>query len=324
MARRSGSGMRIAAITVTVGLIGGAAAFVLTSRSHPAAPILTSATSVAAAPKAIRSTAASMVSLVVKTPGTDTSEAVGLVVDGGSMVITTALIASSSSVDVVTRDNRVLKAAVVETDSIAGLTYLVPSEPLPSPSVTAGSSDPTRVATEVWLTTDAQGMRSIGWSSTTITATDAPVMVNAVGIGTMTDASSSSSTTMAGAALVAPDGQLLAIAAPRLGLHHWLPAWMLSELASTLPNEPGHGCLKIRASTASHGGVDVDSIEPGSPSLGVLEDGDVITAINSTKVVSISQLLDVLYAMSPGTPVSLTVERDHAVDHLGVTLGAYT
>ena len=324
LAKRSGSGMRIAAITVTVGLIGGAAAFVLTSRSHPATPILTSATAVAGAPKVIQPTAASMVSLLIKTPGSDTSEAAGLVVDGGSMVITTALITSSSTIDVVTTDKRVLTAAVVKTDSIAGLTFLVPSSALPSPSVTAGSSDPTRVATEVWMTTDPNGVSTIGWSSTTITATDAPVMVNAVGIGTMVDAASSSSTTMAGAALVSPRGELLAIAAPRLGLHHWLPAWMISQLAAALPSQPGHGCLKIEASTAGQGGVDVDSIEAGSPSLGTLQAGDVITAIGSTKIVSISQLLDVLYAMSPGTPVSLTVKRGHAVDHVGVTLSTST
>ena len=324
MAKRSSSGMRIAAITVTVGLIGGAAAFVLTSRSHPAAPTMTTATSVAAAPRVIQPTAASMVSLVIKTPGSDTSEAAGLVVDGGSMVITTALITSSSTVDVVTTDKRVLQAAVMKTDSIAGLTFLVPSSALPSPSVTTGSSDPTRVATEVWMTTDARGVSTIGWSSTTITATDAPVMVHTVGIGTMTDASSSSSTTMAGAALVSPHGDLLAIAAPRLGLHHWLPVGMISQLAAALPNQPGHGCLKIEASTAKHGGVDVDSIEAGSPSLGTLKAGDVITAIGSTKIKSISQLLDVLYAMSPGTPVSLTVDRDHDVDHLGVTLSTST
>ena len=316
--------MRIAAITVTIGLIGGAAAFVLTSRSHPPSPTLTSATSVATAPKVIQPTAASMVSLVIKTPGNVASEAVGLITDNGSLLVTTAVIPSSSSVSVVTDEHSDLTASVVETDSIAGLTFLVPSSSLPSPSVTAGSSDPTRAATEVWVTTGADGASTIGWSSTTITDTDAPVVVDTVGIGTMTDASSSSSTTMAGAALVSPHGDLLAIAAPRLGLHHWLPVWMITKLAAAMPNEPGHGCLKIKASTAPHGGVDVDSIDADSSSRGSLETGDIITSIDSTKVISISQLLDLLYAMSPGTPVSLTIERGHATDHVAVTLDAST
>jgi S1-C subfamily serine protease len=316
--------MKIAAISVTIGLIGGAAAFVLTSRSSTPSPTLTSATSVATAPRAIQPTAASMVGLRITTAGTPGSEAAGLIVDGGALVVTTAIIPAGSAIEVITQERRSIGASVVATDPIAGVSILRPAASLPTPVVSAAASEGKGSATEVWVATGAGGASTIAWTSARVMSTDAPVVVDSVGIGTMTDASSSAASAMPGTALVAPDGSLLGIAAPRLGLHHWLPASMIEELATSMPSEPTHACLKIEGETARLGGVEVVSVEAASPVAGVLEPGDVIEAIGTTRVRTISELLDDLYAMSPGTSVSLSIDRHGTTEHVGVTLDAST
>jgi S1-C subfamily serine protease len=310
---------KIAAAAVVLGLLGGVATVAL--RRQPAPAPATSAMTVATAPRLIQPVAASMVGLRIAAPGAPSSEAAGLIVDGGGLVVTTALIPVGASVTILTEDHRSLAASVQASDPIAGLSLLRTEGELPAPAVTAAAPQGTHSATEVWLSSSPSGVERITWSATTLSTPDAPVVVDQVGLGTMTDASSGA--TMAGSALVAPDGSLLGIAAPELGLHHWLPAALVESLASSTVAMSSHGCLKIEGRTSA-GGVEVLSVEPNGPAAGLLEPGDVVTGIGTSQLRTISELLDDLYATAPGTSVELDVERGGAVVHVGVSLASST
>jgi S1-C subfamily serine protease len=312
---------KIAAAAVALGLLAGVATVAV--RRQPAPAPATSASTVATAPRLVQPAAASMVGLRITTPGAPSSEAAALIVDGSrSLVVTTAIVPSGASVTILTEDHRALPAAVEATDPIAGLSLLRAEGELPSPSVTAAASEVDQRATEVWLSSSSTGVERITWASTTLSSPDAPVVVDQVGIGTMTD--SSSVATMAGAALVAPDGSLLGIAAPELGLHHWLPAALVESLASSSAAMSSHGCLKIEGKTAAEGGVQVLSVEASGPAAGLLEPGDLVTGIGTSRLRTISELLDDLYATAPGTTVELDVNRGGAVVHVGVSLASST
>ena len=312
--------MRIAAVSITVGLIGGMAAVALSR--HSPQPILTSATSVAAAPRSIQAAASSLVGLRISLDGMPSSEATGLVVDKGAFVATTASIPSGATVTVISTAQAQLSAEVVGTDPIAGLTLLRASSPLPSPSTTVADPTSVEAATAVWLSSSDGRSISIRWSSTSLRSPDVPVVVQTVGLGTLTDTSSSA--TMAGAVLVTSDGTLLGVAAPELGLHSWLPVAMVEQLVSTMPMETGHGCLRIEAKTAASGGVQVVSVDADSPALHVLEPGDRIIAIDGQSLSSISELLDALYTRSPGSSVAITIVRQGSTSTADVSLASST
>jgi S1-C subfamily serine protease len=312
--------LRIAAVSITVGLIGGVAAVALTR--HSPQPVLTSARSVAAAPQAIQAAASSLVGLRISPAGMPSSQATGLVVDKGALVATTASIPIGARVTMTSAERVSLSAVVVATDPIAGLTLLRPTSSLPAPTTAMASASGLEPATEVWVSSSGNGPISIRWASTSLRSPDAPVVIQTVGLGTLTDTSSSS--TMAGAVLVASDGTMLGIAAPQLGLHSWLPVAMVEQLAAAMPTGGSHGCLRIEARTATAGGVRVVSIDADSPALTSLAPGDRLIAIDGQALSSISELLDALYTRSPGSSVTITFVRQGTVATADVVLASST
>ena len=312
--------LRIAAVSITVGLIGGVA-FAAIGR-HPSQPVLTSATSVAAAPRTIQAAASALVSLRISSSAMPSSLATGLVVDQGTLVATTAIIPSGGRVMVSSAGQDAVSSVVVASDPISGLTLLRPSTALRAPAATVASPSNPEPATEVWVSSTSGGALTIKWASTSLASLDAPIVVQTVGLGTMTDTSSSS--TMAGAVLVSRDGTMLGISAPQLGLHSWLPLAFVEELAATMPSSERHGCLRITAKTAAGGGVKVVSVDSDSPALHSLEPGDVLLAVDGQHLSSISQLLDLLYTRDPGSSVTLTYQRHGAVATADVVLASST
>lgn len=69
-------------------------------------------------------------------------------------------------------------------------------------------------------------------------------------------------------------------------------------------------------------GVVVDYVEPGSPaSAAGLQQGDIITGVNGKSVDTAAQLKQVVDGTSPGSRLTLTVNRNHHILTIPVTIG---
>jgi serine protease Do len=68
-------------------------------------------------------------------------------------------------------------------------------------------------------------------------------------------------------------------------------------------------------------GVLVDETIPGSPALGKLHHGDIITAVNGSPVADSDQLRNLIAGLAPNTNVTLHVFRDGGQKDVQVTLG---
>lgn len=68
-------------------------------------------------------------------------------------------------------------------------------------------------------------------------------------------------------------------------------------------------------------GALVAGLLPGSPAEGILEEGDVITAVDGTAVAVASDLISALGTRSPGDEVVLSVQRDEIDQEIRVRLG---
>jgi PDZ domain-containing protein len=62
--------------------------------------------------------------------------------------------------------------------------------------------------------------------------------------------------------------------------------------------------------TASSDGAFVNSVSPDSPSSGIIQPGDVITAFNGQPVTGAQEVIDLTRAADPAQPVTLRVSRD--------------
>jgi hypothetical protein len=69
-------------------------------------------------------------------------------------------------------------------------------------------------------------------------------------------------------------------------------------------------------------GVEIEDVVSGSPSEGILEEGDVLTALDGLAITNAGELREALAARSVGDRVSLTVLRDGVEARLEVVLGA--
>ena len=71
------------------------------------------------------------------------------------------------------------------------------------------------------------------------------------------------------------------------------------------------------------GSVKVAKVLPDSPSDGVLEAGDIITAVNGVAIGGVSDLTDAIETAGSGEPLILTVTRDNSSMDVTVTVGEY-
>jgi putative serine protease PepD len=84
-------------------------------------------------------------------------------------------------------------------------------------------------------------------------------------------------------------------------------------------------------SSTSEGGARIASQEangtapvaPGSPAAKAgLKPGDLITAVNGTKITSTNQFIATVFQDNPGQTITLTVKRDGQTKQVKVTLGS--
>jgi putative serine protease PepD len=84
------------------------------------------------------------------------------------------------------------------------------------------------------------------------------------------------------------------------------------------PSVPGGAGISKTASAAGQ-----QPITPGSPAAKAgLQPGDIITAVNGTKVLSVNQFVATIANYAPGDTVTLTVDRGGSTKTIKLTLGA--
>jgi hypothetical protein len=79
---------------------------------------------------------------------------------------------------------------------------------------------------------------------------------------------------------------------------------------------------ELAAATRAVGGVVVSEVDPGGAAAGVLQPGDVVTAINGEVVTAPDGLLLQIATRRPGDDLLLTIVRDGVVRGVTLTLGA--
>jgi putative serine protease PepD len=111
------------------------------------------------------------------------------------------------------------------------------------------------------------------------------------------------------------------------GVGFAVPSNTVSSIASQLisTGTAQHALLGVSVTTGSSGGVKVGSVSSGSGAASAgLKAGDVITAINGTKVTTAETLRAIIAADKPGDKVTLTVTRSGSSKTLTATLGSKT
>ena len=206
----------------------------------------------------------------------------------------------------ITGTNERLHAAVLANDARSGLGVLRPEVVLPAPP-SVGELPPT--STAVALSLGGTSGAPISWERITISSTDVPIVIDHVALGAVRAATHLDQT--AGSVLVSSSGTLEAVSTPRLGAHLYLPASLIIDLALRLAQgtPPSHCALRISAQTSSGAGARVIAVDPTGPSAGVLFEGDVVIAIEGSKVHTASELVDALYVQDAAVALHLTVRR---------------
>ena len=104
------------------------------------------------------------------------------------------------------------------------------------------------------------------------------------------------------------------------------------KVANTLiaGNKVQHSYVGVFLSSTSEGGARIalqnengqPPVAPGSPAAKAgLKPGDLITAVNGTKVTSTDQFIATVFGDNPGQTITLTVKRDGQTKQIKVTLG---
>jgi S1-C subfamily serine protease len=276
---------------------------------------------------------------VDKAAGTSTSTGV-VVLSGGIIVTSAAVLAGARSITVIEPDGSRQAATVVGTDPGTGLAVVHISDDLPAatfdqqdPSVgtmaVAMAVEPDTRTKEVPVPSVYAGMvmstgeaaGSTPTNSTVAASTFAAIMLEAP----LTPGD-------VGCPLLDSRGQVWGVleGTRQVGsrtVSVFLPAELVVGVAQQLVDSGRveHGWLGLDTSDAqpttpvtttssaltSHatGGALLDSIDAGSPAAGQLTPGDVITGVDGEQVRSNAELQTRLYADPPGTTLDLTIRR---------------
>jgi putative serine protease PepD len=261
---------------------------------------------------------------------TGTTVSTGLVVESGGMIVTTtSALAGARSITVIEPDGTRQSASMVGEDPATSIAVVRISDDLPAASF--DDDDPSRGSMSVAMAMTADP-RNHG----------APVPQVYAGSVVSTGRSAGATepafaTTMieapldrddVGCPLLDSTGQVAGIleGTQRVGsttFSVFLPAELVFGVAQQLImwGEVEHGWLGVKAgdSTAPAGAV-LDAVESGSPVAGVMEPGDVITAIDGDPVHSNAELLTRLYAEAPGTALTIDFQRQGTTMSTSVVL----
>ena len=288
-------------------LIGGATLLVLAPpRSTESTAVLTSS-SPATTPRGVQKISGSLVSLAITSKGSSPTTACGLVVNGGMAVATTATVPAGAAVVVETDTGTELHVSTIRTDPTIGLSVLSLPSPLPTGQV--AQSPPATKVTAIAVA-ESSGTSQLRWASAASLPPTTAIKAGSLIIGAIESANALSE--VSGSALVTDGGQVVAIAAPRLGSHAYLPSTLVSSLSRRLAEapDPSHGWLEITGKTSPTGGAEVVSVAGSSPAAGWIGPGDVVVRAGHTDVRTMADLIDFLYSLPARALVTLHLVHD--------------
>jgi Do/DeqQ family serine protease len=268
----------------------------------------------------------------------------GVIVSTDGYILTNHhVIDGADQIKVDLNDNRTLDAKVVGSDPPSDVALLkIHASNLPVLSL--GDSDRTRVGDVVLAIGNPLGIgqtvtmgiisakgRQTGLSSGSFEdflQTDAPINQGNSG-GALVSTNSE---------LVGINSQILSPSGGSIGIGFAIPSNMARTVMETLikNGKVRRGQLGITVQkmtsdiAASLGmkeakGVLVAQVQPGSPAeLAGLKKGDIITAFNGTEVNDPNVFRNQVASRSPGTEVTLTIQRDGREQQVRATLGEFT
>jgi S1-C subfamily serine protease len=128
----------------------------------------------------------------------------------------------------------------------------------------------------------------------------------------------------AGGHLLGLNDQIQTNSGSNAGVGFAIPSNTVAKVANQIiSGQPvKHSYVGVSLGQDSTGGAVVQSVQPGSPATSAgLQQGDVITAVNSTAITSTDQFIQTVDGYSPGHKVTLTVKRGGQTHKIQLTLG---
>lgn len=280
----------------------------------------------------------SLVALLTTGSGGTTLDCAVAVASGGLVATTADALVGATSVEA-WRRGRWVPVSIVGTDADSDIGLVRVPFDLPVARFT-DEATVTRGA-RVWtmdVTSAALGLSELGteWSTSEGTVSAAGTAVNgARGQGMPSIVVASALTSDAtGGVLVSADGAVLGIQDTSVvsggAGEVFLPADLVVGVSADLAADGSvsHGWLGInggdtaaRATPPVRGAL-VEAIDPAGPAATILQQGDVIVAIDDTPVRSMADLRSQLYMLPAGSPVLLRVYRDETLTTVELDLGS--
>jgi putative serine protease PepD len=348
---------RLAAAVTVAAIAGGGAgagAVALThgsSHSTPAAVASPSASNVASASLTVGQIAKASIPSVVEVDATEgasqspfpgsaqgggTAQGTGFIYDTkGDIVTNDHVISGSSSVSVKLSDGSTYKATVVGTDPSTDLAVLHIDAPA-SKLVPLALADSSKVSigdgvVAIGNPFGLDGSVTSGIVSALnreIVAPDDTPIEGAI----QTDAAINHGNS--GGPLLNLQGQVIGVTSQiqsdsggNDGVGFAVPSNTVSSIASQLisTGKAQHALLGVNVKTAASGGVTVSAVSAGSGAASAgLKAGDVITAVDGTKVTTAEKLRAIIAGDKPGDKITLTITRNGSSQTLTATLGSKT
>jgi S1-C subfamily serine protease len=278
----------------------------------------------------------SLVALLATGSGGTSLDCAVAVAPGGLVATSADALAGATSVDA-WRAGRWVPATIVATDasSDVGLVRVPFAVPV------AQFTDESGVArgARVWTmdVTAPLGSRGTQWSASEGTVSAAGTAVNGTrgqGMPSIVVVSALGPDTTGGV-LIGADGSVLGIQDTSVASGSpgevFLPADLVVGVSADLAAEGtvSHGWLGINGgnetptqSTPPPGGAVVETVDPSGPAANVLEQGDVIVAVDDVPIRSMADLRSRLYMLPPGSPVWLRLWRHDSLTTVEVDLGS--
>ena len=254
---------------------------------------------------------------------------VGVAVAEGGLVATTAdLLSGLQRIAMVGPSGKLEPASVLATDKTSDVALVSVPEDLP----VATFADDAGLASgtpDLALSFVPAAGHAVALHSTSGAVTDVGTAITSGPASTMPSITSSPAAPapLGGAPLLNADGAVLGIlydAGPSASPATFLPSELVVGVADDLRSQDRvvHGWLGMQGTNAPGGdGATVVAVQSGGPASGVLQVGQLITAVDSTPVRTMAELRARLYVLPPGTPVTLSVQLPAGIKFVHITLG---
>jgi S1-C subfamily serine protease len=311
-------------IAASVMLIAGIALLVIHPKagSHPA----TTAVAIGSSPDGATAARIASHSLVTITDGpTHSILGDGMTLSPATMIATTAPVHKGAIVELTSSTGAHTSAHVVGQDPVTGVSVVAADHAISTTTSIGSLPSSTTPVVDVALTAPSSGTTpNVVWmgataATATSTSTSAPT---GLPVGVLQ--SSAALEGPPGDVLLDGAGQAIALEAPKLGTHDYLPAGLVAELATQLEHggTVSHARLGITGKSAPTPGATVVSVDHSGPAAGVLVPGDTITAMDHMTVASMPDLLDCLYGYAAKSVVEVDFVHNGTPEVATLTLGS--